>query len=328
MAHFKVSPDERTLQQMLSFVNSDISLHHLVSNLQARYQFLDFCVDQIEAHLSRYFDDFFVVRRGSITSKTALEATVDLDLDLVLFATNERFDYQKIDEEAENDSITRAVIFSNLLNDLYDTVVYNKDSLFEPVQKPELTRSLPLRLCLSGRKIEVDLFLKLLGKDGKLRGLGKRDGNGGRVWVEQTVDLNPIENEKRFLTEAQRCAILLVKHWKQDRMYAASAPLRELKADCEKAEKARDDLAQRTPVQLQKRGVVTVNKEVPHPAVAVYQRAKKKVESIQIKIEKKIEELDSKNIPKSYHLVLAMEASKPETPNGKPLYCLQEQLRC
>ncbi|KAI8586740.1 hypothetical protein BDZ88DRAFT_454726 [Geranomyces variabilis] len=204
------------LEAMLRECRNDMSLYMLYRSLQAPYGYLKHCKDVLESCLGQHFDNFFLMPRGSITTGTALKSTADLDIDLVLprivpqlrpEAVNNIVDARPL---SLSEPKARAAAFQRVLEDICATITRGKHLRLRPMAS--LTRSLPLVLVIDGREEELDLFVKLTTKDGRLASMNKKDQEGGRDWKYDTYSFE--RNAHPDLQPAQECAILLVKHWK------------------------------------------------------------------------------------------------------------------
>ncbi|KAJ3013876.1 hypothetical protein HKX48_005482 [Thoreauomyces humboldtii] len=243
-----LADDAWDLFKLLDNHSNDASLKVLFHSLRASYDFLDHCCMLLERYLHQHIDMFALVRRGSLSSATALRATVDIDVDLALPRTVNIMQREYIEgearrihareaegqEPAEPDevrmNILRADVFKSIVEELGNIIFPVDGSIPTPLvrtpphpktpahasiqlsrRKGAVTRSIPCVLEIHGRNVEVDLFPKILDGDGNLVGLSKTLPGGGRMW-----ETKPFKMDKRKNKEPEReCATLLMKLWKE-----------------------------------------------------------------------------------------------------------------
>jgi len=233
---------------------TDGALYVLFRCLQAPYAFLDHCQAILESRISAAFSNFFLIRRGSAQRGVALKGTADLDLDLILprsFARAEDWRPTSEDGMAEFE-IWKQFCFGiadriagNDFAQAYDSVEFKESirvrGLTETVESQEssssagpyvpiaiprnigtelvvkygaISRSIPGSIGIHGIQVELDIFPKLVDKDGNICCFGSKeiiDGKTSRPWNQQQIN---VFRKTVVFKDAEAAAILLVKLWK------------------------------------------------------------------------------------------------------------------
>lgn len=209
--------------QHVSEYRSDHAGLALLSSLKAPYGFLQQAMANLEHRLlillcgqKTSLSPFFILQpRGSVITETALRGAADLDVDLILGRDLPEW---RLDGDIAN--MSNADLwnwFHPMTIRLREAILRSDDGKVAfSSKKVEITRSLELQMIDKGDEIDVDLFPKILDREGNVWGpLGDKDDNGYRKWTSVPFS-NPWVQTDSWNDE-QRLAALLVKLWKAKR---------------------------------------------------------------------------------------------------------------
>jgi len=314
-----------SLEELLAAHQTDAALFTMFQSMRAPYDVLDVCKAEMEGELTRFFSHFYLVARGSLSTQTALKGTADLDLDLILPRTNPLFVPELIDEQAAQAAVTdghsqgfhRAQLFQQRVQQIHDVLTrktfHSKPPPFSSTPAcHSLSRSLPLERYIHGMTVSIDLFPKLVRTDGAIVTLGAKEADGGRQWLPIKPKLEHRWQKRPELTTDAECAVLLVKHWKAHRK--SNSDINQKWDALEKRVSTKKELlvmpannvlrtlpGEEFPVAPE--GLAGIPEHLlkmlvgPH---AEYIAAKQELEALK-------QQVESMQLPKGYHIGLAME---------------------
>lgn len=199
----------------------------------------------LDNRFSLDLDGFRLVARGSLVRNIALKGAADLDVDIILpqyYHSKEKMDAElklasgRKDPYSPYYNLSRA-LFAMIDPDINDhqRPSYITGSYQPAFDEPRETTSVPMDLSLvitrrgheaftrsikcllmyHGMPVELDLFPKLLDKDGKIWWIGK-----DRKWVCPPATSFPAKADADFeplkdLTDEAKATILFLKFWKK-----------------------------------------------------------------------------------------------------------------
>jgi len=171
-----------------------------------------------------------VIPRGSYVSRTALTTTADLDVDL-LIPEDYLLEKKSIKDWLGVKPDVGTILFEKtslvkVLNMIWNLLKSSASSWLELTDASrEFTRSIPARTkdkikYIGDRKLEIDLFVKVLSKRGPYEYIVGVDKDGpDQLRRITTTEYIPTEGKwigDRTLPPAERMAIIMLKWWKSD----------------------------------------------------------------------------------------------------------------
>jgi hypothetical protein len=182
-----------------------------------------------------------VIPRGSFVSRTALTKTADLDVDLLI---PEEYKLEITDSKTKKTE-TKTIKEWLGVNEDVGTILFDKDKLVKTLggvwdklkgevdgwlelkdKSKAFTRSIPAQTkdkvkYIGDRKLEIDLFIKVLSRRGPYEYIVGVDKDGpDQLRRITTTEYIPTEGKwigDRTLQPAERMAIIMLKWWKEDK---------------------------------------------------------------------------------------------------------------
>lgn len=158
---------------------NDEGLFVLYSSLKAPAKFLNHVIDLLDALLTESIcQSFMLIPRGSVDRNVAIKTYADIDIDMIVPRAYRR------PETAGSDLATFVKIMCEEISGFFKRFGIHRTARklgndwaaagFSVVAiNKSFSRSVQLEVKLHGIKVDVDLFPKLLGDDGKIWELNK-----------------------------------------------------------------------------------------------------------------------------------------------------------